>query len=209
MNVPPPIRTLIADDHTVVRAGLSAILGMQPDIKVVAEAADGEEACALFQEHRPDVMLLDLRMPKLDGLEVVRCIRSRDPAARIVIVSTYDSDEDIFRSLQAGARGYVLKDAPRQQIIEAVRNVFAGENYIPPAIASKVVEHALSPHLTPRELEVIQRMARGESNKEVGAALSICEGTVKTHVKGLLAKLAATSRTEAVTIAKRRGYIRD
>lgn len=209
MKAPKPIRILIADDHTVVRDGLSAILGMQSDIKVVAEAADGEEGCALFQKHRPDVMLLDLRMPKLDGLEVVRRIRSRDPAARIVIVTTYDSDEDIFRSLQAGAQGYVLKDAPRQQIIEAVRKVFAGENYIPAAIASKVVEHALNPQLTAREVEVIQRMARGESNKEVGVALSISEGTVKTHVKGLLAKLEATSRTEAVTIARRRGFIRD
>ena len=209
MKVPKPIRVLIADDHTIVRDGLSVILGLQPDIKVVAEAADGEEACALFQQHRPDMMLLDLRMPKLDGLEVLCRIRSRDPAARIVIVSICDSDEDIFRSLQAGAQGYMLKDAARREYIEAVRNVFAGENYIPARIASKVVGHLQNRQLTTREVEVIQRIARGGSNKEVGAALSISEGTVKTHVKSLLTKLEATSRTEAVTIGRQRGFIRD
>jgi two-component system, NarL family, response regulator len=209
MNKPKPIRIVIADDHIVVRDGLAAILGMQPDMQILGEAGDGEEACAAFERHRPDVLLLDLRMPKMDGVDVVRAIRVRHPDARIVIITTYAGDEDIFRSLRAGAKGYLLKDSPRQQIIEAVRNVFAGQQYIPAAIASKVAEHALSPQLTAREVEVIQRVARGESNKEVGAALSISEGTVKTHVKGVLAKLEATSRTEAVTIARRRGFIRD
>lgn len=209
MSKPKSIRIVIADDHIVVRDGLAAILGLQPDMEIVAEAGDGEEACAAFEKHRPDVLLLDLRMPKLDGVDVVRAVCAKHPDARIVIITTYAGDEDIFHSLKAGAKGYLLKDAPRQQIIEAVRNVFAGEDYIPAAIARKLAQHALKPQLTTREVEVIQRMARGESNKEIGVALSISEGTVKTHVKGVLAKLEATSRTEAVTIARRRGFIRD
>ena len=203
------IRVLIADDHTVVRDGVAAILGLQPDMKVVAEASDGEEACALFEKHKPDVLLLDLRMPQKDGLETVKTIRAKRPDARIIILTTYGGDEDIFRSLKAGAKGYLLKDAPRQQILEAIRTVHAGDRYIPASIASKAAEHALKPQLTTREVEVLQRMARGESNKEIGAALFVSEGTVKTHVKSILAKLDASSRTEAVTIATRRGFIHD
>lgn len=202
-----PIRILIADDHVVVREGIAAILGMQADMKVVAEAGDGEEACALHQKHLPDLLLLDLRMPKMDGLDVISHILSRQPEARIVIVTTYDDEEDIFRSLKAGAQGYLLKDASRQQITQAVRTVYAGDHYIPATIILKVSQHAVKPHLTPREVEVIRRMARGESNKEIGGELFVSEGTVKTHVKSILAKLDATSRTEAVTIAHRRGLI--
>jgi two-component system NarL family response regulator len=209
MSKAKPIRIVIADDHTVVRDGLAAILGMQGDLQIVAEAGDGEEACAAFERYLPDVLLLDLRMPKLDGFEVVRVIRAKHPRARIVIITTFNGDEDIFRSLKAGAMGYLLKDAPRQQIIEAVRTVSAGQQYIPSTIASKAAEHALKPQVTAREVEVLGRMARGESNKEIGVALFISEGTVKTHVKSVLAKLDATSRTEAVSIATRRGLIRD
>jgi len=209
MSKSKPIRIVIADDHTVVREGLAAILGMQRDMQIVAEAGDGEEACAAFEQHLPDVLLLDLRMPKMDGLDVVRAIRAKHPNARIVIITTYAGDEDIFRSLKAGAMGYLLKDAPRQKIIEAVRTVSAGEQYIPSAIALKAAEHALKPQVTPREVEVLRRMARGESNKEIGAALFISEGTVKTHVKSVLAKLEATSRTEAAAIGRRRGLIRE
>jgi DNA-binding NarL/FixJ family response regulator len=203
-----PIRIIIADDHTVVRDGLAAILGMQCDMQIVAQASDGEEACSAFEQHRPDVLLLDLRMPKMDGLDVVRAIHAKHPDARIVIVTTFAGDEDIFHSLKAGAKGYLLKDAPRQQILEAIRAVYAGSHYVPSAIASKAAEHALKPQLTAREVEVLQRMARGESNKEIGVTLFVSEGTVKTHVKSILAKLNATSRTEAVTIATRRGVIR-
>ena len=203
------IRVGIVDDHPVVRDGLAAILGLQPDIKVVGEAATGREACALFDRQRPDVLLLDLKMPGMDGLEVVQTLCAAHPEARIVILTTYGGDEDIFRSLKAGARGYLLKDAPRQQILEAIRTVHAGGRYLPAAIVSKVAEHALRPELTGREREVLQHMARGESNKEIGAALFVSEGTVKTHVKSILAKLDASSRTEAVTIATRRGIIRD
>ena len=208
MTKSKPIRIVLADDHTVVREGLAAILGLQHDMKIVAEAGDGEEACAAFAQHLPDVLLLDLRMPKMDGLDVVRAIRARHPDARIVIITTFAGDEDIFRSLKAGAMGYLLKDAPRQQIIEAVRTVFAGEQYIPASIAAKAALHALKPQVSIREIEVLGRMARGESNKEIGVALFISEGTVKTHVKSVLAKLDAVSRTEAVTIATRRGLIR-
>ena len=203
------IRVGIVDDHPVVRDGLAAILGLQPDIKVVGEAATGREACALFDRQRPDVLLLDLKMPGMDGLEVVQTLCAAHPEVRIVILTTYGGDEDIFRSLKAGAKGYLLKDAPRQQILEAIRTVHAGERYLPAAIVSKVAEHALRPELTGREREVLQGMARGASNKEIGLALSISEGTVKTHVKAILAKLDAVSRTEAVTIATRHGIIRD
>lgn len=209
MTKSEPIRIVIADDHTVVRDGLAAILGMQQDMQIVAEAGDGEDACAAFEQHLPTVLLLDLRMPKMDGLDVVRAIRAKHPDARIVIITTFSGDEDIFRSLKAGAMGYLLKDAPRHQIIEAVRTVSAGEQYIPSAIASKAAEHALKPQVTAREVEVLRRMACGASNKEIGVALFISEGTVKTHVKSVLTKLDATSRTEAVTIATRRGLIRE
>jgi two-component system NarL family response regulator len=202
------IRIVIADDHTVVRDGLAAILGMQDDMQVVAEAADGEEACAAFERHRPDVLLLDLRMPKKDGFDVVQAIRAKHREARIVIITTYAGDEDIFRSLNAGAIGYLLKDAPRQEIIDAVRTAFAGRQYLPAALASKVVERALKPQLSQRETEVLQRIATGQSNKEIAAALFVGEGTIKTHVKSILGKLDAASRTEAVAIASRRGLAR-
>lgn len=202
------IRVGIVDDHPVVRDGLAAILGLQPDIKVVGEAATGREACALFDRQRPDVLLLDLKMPGMDGLEVVQTLCAAHPEARIVILTTYGGDEDIFRSLKAGAKGYLLKDAPRQQILEAIRTVHAGGRYLPAAIVSKVAEHALRPELTGREREVLQGMARGASNKEIGLALSISEGTVKTHVKAILAKLDAVSRTEAVMIAAERGLVK-
>jgi two-component system NarL family response regulator len=181
---------------------------LQDDLRVVAEASNGEEACAAFEQHRPDVLLLDLRMPKMDGLDVVRAICARHPDARIVIITTYAGDEDIFHSMKAGAKGYLLKDASRQQIIEAVRTVYAGDRYLPAALASKVVERSLKPQLSAREAEVLQRMAAGESNKEIGAALFVSEGTVKTHVKSILSKLDAGSRMAAVSIATARGMVR-
>ena len=202
-----PIRIVIADDHVVVRDGIAAILGMQPDMKVVAQASDGEEACALFEKHAPDLLLLDLRMPKMDGLDVVRRIHSWRPGARIVIVTTYDDDEDIFLSLKAGAQGYLLKDASRQQILEAIRVVHAGQRYIPAKIAIKMAEHVSRPALTVREHEVLRRMACGKSNKEIGESLFISEGTVKTHMKSILAKLGAAGRTEAIAIASQRGLV--
>ncbi|HWQ93005.1 MAG TPA: response regulator transcription factor [Clostridia bacterium] len=207
MSKTKPIRIVIADDHVVVRDGIAAILGMQPDMKVVGQASNGEEACALFEKHAPDLMLLDLRMPKMDGLDVIRRIHSRHPGARIVIVTTYDDDEDIFRALKAGAQGYLLKDASRQQISEAIRVVHAGQRYIPANVALKMAKHVSRPELTEREHEVLRRMARGESNKEIGNSLSISEGTVKTHVKSILSKLGVAGRTEAVATASQRGLV--
>ena len=207
MSKVKPIRIVIADDHVVVRDGIAAILGMQPDMKVVGQASNGEEACALFEKYAPDIMLLDLRMPKMDGLDVIRRIHSRQPGARIVIVTTYDDDEDIFLALKAGAQGYILKDASRQQILEAICVVHAGERYIPANVALKMAEHVSRPELTEREHEVLRRMARGESNKEIGNSLSISEGTVKTHVKSILSKLGVAGRTEAVAKAAQRGLV--
>jgi two-component system NarL family response regulator len=208
MNDSQATRILIADDHTIVREGLAAIIRLQPDLRVAGEAADGEAAIVAFEEHLPDVMLLDLRMPKLQGLEVVRAIRSRHREARIVIVTTYDSDEDIFLCLKAGASGYLLKDAPRQEILDAIRAVHAGDHYIPAHVATKMAEHLARPELTERETETLRLIAVGKSNKEIGTAMFISEGTVKTHVKSVLAKLDAMSRTEAVAIATRRGLVR-
>jgi two-component system NarL family response regulator len=207
MSKSNPIRIVIADDHVVVRDGIAAILGMQPDMKVVGQASDGEEACALHEKHEPDLMLLDLRMPKMGGLDVIRRVHSRQPRARIVIVTTYDDDEDIFLALKAGAQGYLLKDASRKQILEAIRVVGAGQRYIPANVAVKMAEHVSRPELTEREHEVLRRIARGDSNRDIGDSLFISEGTVKTHVKSILTKLGAAGRTEAVAIASQRGLV--
>lgn len=202
------IRLVIADDHDVVRDGLAAIISLQSDMKVVAQAVDGEEAVAAFNKHLPDVMLLDLRMPKIDGIQVVRTVMAAHPEAHIVIITIRDSDEDIVLGLKAGATGYLLKCASRNEILSAIRKASAGERYIPENVAVKLAAHVTKPILTDREMDTLQQVALGKSNKEIGAALFICEGTVKTHVKSLLAKLDAMSRTEAVAIAARRGLVK-
>jgi two-component system, NarL family, response regulator len=204
-----PIRVLIADDHPTVRDGLAFAIGMQPDMTVVAEAADGKEAVQLFRERKPDVVLLDLRMPGMDGLEALKSIRSESPDVRALVFTTYDGDEDIYRSLQAGAKGYLLKDSPRQETLRAIRAVAAGEDVLPPALALKVAKRVgKANELTTRECEVLSYIAKGKSNKEIGAILFVCEGTIKAHVNNILAKLGASGRTEAVTLAIKRGLIR-
>jgi two-component system NarL family response regulator len=208
MSEATPLRVILADDHPVVRDGLAAIVNQQKDMQVVAEADDGEMAVALYEEHRPDVMVLDLRMPKRDGLSVVEEVLEKHPKARLLIMTTYDGDEDIFKSLSRGAKGYILKDAPRQEILAAIRAVAVDQPYTSGAIAAKALQRMARPNLTQRELDVLQQLGEGRSNKDIGRRLQITEGTAKTHVKAILTKLDAISRTEAVSVAHKRGLIR-
>jgi len=209
MNSPQhgKIRVILADDHPVVRDGLAAIVNQQADMEVVGEAGDGEEALALFQALKPDVMVLDLRMPKRDGVGVMQHLIQSEPDARVLIMTTYDGDEDIFRSLSHGARGYILKDAPRQEILTAIRAINEDRTYTSSTVASKALMRMGKPSLTQRELDVLQLVAEGRSNKDIARRLDITEGTAKSHVKGILTKLDAISRTEAVAVAHRRGLV--
>jgi DNA-binding NarL/FixJ family response regulator len=201
------IRVLIADDHTIVREGLVSLLRRKSDMMVVAEASHGREAIELWKKHRPDVTLLDLRMPELDGVSAIKEIRQLDETASIIVLTTFDGDEDIYRAIRAGAKAYLLKDTARDALVECVRRVYAGETYLPPLLAAKLAERVSGETLSAREIEVLQRIAAGKSNKEIGAELFISEGTVKTHVKSIFAKLDVVSRTEAVAAATRRGLI--
>jgi two-component system NarL family response regulator len=203
------IRVLIADDHPVVREGLAAILRSEPDIQVVAEATDGAHACALYDQYLPDVVILDLRMPRKDGLQVVtELTSSRRPKPRIIVMTTYETEDDVRRALQAGAKSYLVKGALPEQILETVRRVAAGEALVPSKIASVLTESLARPELSPRELQVLRELAAGNSNKEIGQMLQITEHTVKAHLKSILVKLGATGRTEAIAIALKRGLIR-
>src|SRR6266516_1180810 len=199
------IRMLIADDHMTVLAGLASIIGMQRDMIVVAEAADGRQAVDLWRKHRPDVTLLDLRMPKLDGVGVIDEIRKEDTSARIIMLTTYDTDHEIYRAIKAGAKGYVLKDARREELLDCIRKVNRGETSIPQALVEKLAVGMSSEALTGRELGVLTLLAGGKSNKEIGANLFISETTVKGHLRNIFTKLNVLSRTEAVTVASRRG----
>jgi len=203
-----PMRILIADDHPVVREGLVALINRRPDMVVVAEVSSGREAVDQFLRHRPDVALLDLRMPGMDGVEAIAAIRQKIPTARLIILTTFDEDEDVYRGLRAGAKAYLLKDAPRDDLLQCIRAVHGGQTIIPPPIAAKLAGRLTTSELTRREIQVLQLVANGKGNKEIAVALSISEGTVKTHVSAILAKLAAGDRTQAVTIALRRGILR-
>lgn len=202
------IRILIADDHPVVRQGLAATIARQPGMSVVAEANDGREVIDLFRFYRPDVTLMDLRMPQVDGVEAIAIIREETPTARIIVLTTYDSDEDIYRGLRAGAMAYLLKDAPLSELLEAIRAVHAGQKRIPLEVAAKLSNRINRPELTARELEVLRLVVAGQSNKEIGTALSISEGTVRAHINNILYKMDASDRTQAATLAIKRGLVR-
>lgn len=202
------IRALVVDDHAVVRMGLIGLLHSEPDLACVGEADDGEAALAQFRALRPDVVLMDLRMPKLGGVEATAAILAEDPQARVIVLTTYDGDEEIFRALEAGARAYLTKSMLGKELVTAVRAVHAGQLHIPPEIAARLAERMRRSQITPRELDVLELIAKGLSNKRIGVALDVSEGTVKTHVINILAKLGAEDRTGAVTIALRRGLIR-
>ena len=201
------IRLLIADDHMTVLAGLASIIGMQRDMIVVGEAANGRQAVDLWRKHRPDVTLLDLRMPMLDGVGVIDEIRKEDTSARIIILTTYDTDNEIYRAIKAGAKGYLLKDARREELLDCIRKVNRGDTCIPQALVEKLAAGMSSETLTGRELGVLTLLARGKSNKEIGANLFISETTVKGHLRNIFTKLNVLSRTEAITVASRRGLV--
>ena len=201
------IRVLLADDHQVVRVGLRAIVDAEPDMQVVAEAADGPAAVAAFAAHRPDITLLDLRMPGLRGPHVITEIRKLDAKANIIVVTTYDADEDVFRAVQAGARGYLLKDTFSEGMLEAIRNVHAGRRLIDPQLTARLMDRIHERSLTTREISVLELVARGMTNREIATALSIGEETVKAHLKHIFAKLEVTDRTEAALVAVQRGLI--
>jgi DNA-binding NarL/FixJ family response regulator len=203
----PPIRVLAADDHPLVRAGLAAVVGAEPDMELVGEAATGHDAVALYRDRRPDVVLMDLRMPGMDGLAATRAILSEFPAARIVVLTTYDGDEDIHRALEAGARGYLLKDMLRTAVINTIRAVHRGQKVIPPEIAERLAEFVPRIRLSERELEVLALAAKGLSNKEIARVLGRAEETVKVHLKNIFDKLGVEDRTEAVTTALQRGIL--
>jgi len=202
------IRVLIADDHVTVREGLAAIIHRQPDMSVVAEADTGKSAVSLWRSERPDVTLLDLRMPVLDGVGAIEQIRGEDPLARIVVLTTFDTDNEVSQAIRAGARGYILKDAQREELLNTIRRVHAGETCIPPALVAKLAAGMSSEVLTGRELEVLTLLAQGQGNRDIGACLLISEATVKTHLRSIFAKLNVLSRTEAIAVATRRGLVR-
>ena len=205
---PSRIRVLVADDHPVVRQGIIANVSPERDMTVVAEAADGIEAVELIKEHLPDVVMLDLRMPRMDGLEVISQLNASKLPSKVVIMTTFESEEDVHRSMKEGARGYLLKDSTQEEILDAIRRVSLGETYLPARIVQKVAESLRKPELSPREIEVLRCVATGKSNKEIGAQLFITEGTVKTHVKHLLEKLSVVGRTAAIKEAVHRGLVR-
>jgi len=202
-----PIRVMIVDDHPLMRAGIAGEINLQQDMEVVAEASDGTEAIAAFRKHRPDVTLMDIRMPDMDGIEVIVKLRVDYPVSRFIILTSSAGDVQALRAFQAGATGYLLKNLLRTELIDTIRLIHAGKRRIPPEIAQQIAEHAAEDVITPRELEVLREVSRGKANKIIADDLRITEHTVKNHIKSILSKLDANDRTGAVVIAIRRGYI--
>jgi two-component system, NarL family, response regulator len=206
-SVPERIRILTVDDHPLLREGIAALVNAESDMKLVAEASNGEEAIEQFRLHRPDVTLMDLQMPALNGIEAVARIRAEFPDARIIVLTTYTGDVQALRALKAGARAYILKGHVHRELLEAIRAVHAGKKRIPPEVAAELADHAAENELSSREIEVLRLIASGNTNKLIADQLSIREETVKSHVTNILSKLGANDRTHAVTIGLRRGII--
>ncbi len=207
MKATPKIRVLCVDDHPVVRDGVEAIINLQPDMMLAGAAATGGEAVERFRELRPDVTLVDLRLPDMSGFDLIKKLKDQSPDARIVVLSSHEGDVDIKRALEAGAQAYVVKGIVRGELLDIIRSVHAGKRRLPAALAQKLAEHMADEAISPRELEVLSLMAAGKRNKEIAGDLSIAEDTVKMHVRNILSKLQVNDRTEAVTIALRRGII--
>jgi DNA-binding NarL/FixJ family response regulator len=202
------IRVLMADDHVTVREGLAAIISRQPDMELVGDAANGEEAVELWTKQSPDITLLDLRMPQLDGVGAMEAIRKKDASAKVIILTTYDTDHDILRAIRAGAKAYLLKDSQREDLLDCIRRVYRGETFITPSLVEKLANGLCSQPLTSRELDVLTSLAQGLSNKEIGARLCVTETTVKSHLRAIFSKLDVLSRTEAIATASQRGLIK-
>ncbi len=205
--MPGPIRIMVVENHHVVREGLVALMNAVPGMEVVAETADGRQALELFRKHLPDVTLMDLRLPGMSGVAAITRIRSQFPQARIIVLTTYDGDEDIHRALDAGARGYLLKGMSGEELMDAIRAVHSGRSRIPAQVAERLAERMVRPALTDRELDVLREIVSGKSNKEIGQELNISEATVKTHINSILGKLGVSDRTQAVTAAIQRGIV--
>ncbi|MBD1836989.1 response regulator transcription factor [Coleofasciculus sp. FACHB-64] len=201
------IRVLVVDDHPVVRQGLVGMLEEVPDILVVGQAGNGQEALAVFRQEQPDATLMDLRMPHMDGVAAITAICTEFPAARIIVLTTYEGDEDIYQGLRAGAKGYLLKDAEPEELLAAIRTVHKGQKHIPPQVGAKLLERMTSPELSDRELEVLQLITTGKSTQAISKALYITERTVNFHINHILSKLGVEDRTQAVIVALRRGIV--
>jgi DNA-binding NarL/FixJ family response regulator len=201
------LRIMLVDDHYLVRMGLASIIALEPDMTVCAEASTGEQAQALFRSQRPDVTLMDLRLPGMSGTDTTQAIRSEYPEARIVMISTYVCDEEIYGALQAGAMAYLVKSVQREELMRAIRKAAAGQRHIPPEVAARLADRVSGSQLSTREIEVLRFLVSGRRNREIASALDIAEGTVKLHVSSILSKLGATDRTEAVTRALQRGIV--
>jgi DNA-binding NarL/FixJ family response regulator len=207
MNDQPSIRVFSVDDHPLLREGIAAIINNQPDMTVIAQSANGQDAIQQFRKHQPDVTLMDLRLPDMSGIDVLAGIRSEFPEARIIILTTFEGDVEIKRALEAGARGYVLKSMPPKELVEVIRQVHAGKKRIPPELAAELAEHMSDEPLTTREVEVLGQIAGGNRNRDIAEQLFISEETVKVHIKHIMEKLGASDRTQAVAIGVRRGII--
>jgi two-component system, NarL family, response regulator len=206
-TVKPPIRVMIADDHPIVCLGLATMIDSQPDMTVVAQASNGREAVEMFTQHTPDVTLIDLRMPEMSGVDAIKAIRTRHPGAVFIVLTTYQGDEDIHKAMAAGAQGYLLKGMPHDDLLEAIRRVKGGSQYLPPSVRSSLANRLPSSELSPRELQILELIVKGLSNKQIADRLGITEGTVKWHVNAILGRMNVSDRTQAAVAALNRGIV--